>query len=702
MKVSYPNDLDRRMAARDARTSLGGDITSIKALRRGVVRNDVIVVDSRTMRLMPTVRPGVRAARPYVLLFLAALGVKGAVLYALGDHPLLQPTGVMDSAVYLSYARSGPPAVAYFISPLYLYFLRLTGASIFVALVLQIVLGSLGVVLAYDTARRWFGSRGAFVTAVLVVLTGVISFNEVTILQSALDPFLVALTLWLLTIALQGSDHEVRGFGLAGAGAALFVLNRPNVLIWIAGLGVLFLLQRRFRAVAAFVVGCAVVLSPVLVRNYVVAHELVLVSSHGGLNFYIGNNETADGTYHAVRGIRPTIDGQSEDSRSVAERAVGLPLTAPQVSRWFYGQAFDWIRANPVAALRLFLRKLALTIHQTDLALNFSYDYFSHDVSSLLRFLVVGPWALVPLGFAGAVTRWRDRKFLTWFAFVPLYALSVAVFFVASRYRLPLLIVLAISAAGVVHLRRASQVVVGLLLGAVALWPFGLDSGRSNEQTNMVVRLIEQGRYAEAQQRIAQWEPLHNEPARLDHRAALQFAAAGEQGRATALYEQVLRDPAAQPVLRSNAMDELARIYVRTSRADDARRIFAIEDRGAMSAERAMTLGRLALDIQDGRDAVNFFSVAARRDQSNGQAWHYLGIAHLALQESAPALAALTRAQSLIPNDAANYFFLALAHAQSGNLAEARRNAEEALRLRPGFAPAKELLDQLERPMASH
>ena len=124
-----------------------------------------------------------------------------------------------------------------------------------------------------------------------------------------------------------------------------------------------------------------------------------------------------------------------------------------------------------------------------------------------------------------------------------------------------------------------------------------------------------------------------------------------------------------------------------------------------MNVERAMTLGRLALDLQDGRDAVDFFSVAVRQDPSNGQAWHYLGIAHLALQENALALAALTRAQSLIPSDAPNCFFLALAHAQSGNLVEARRNAEAALRLRPGFAPAKQLLQQLESdrsPIARH
>lgn len=638
-----------------------------------------------------------RTWRSWLFVFFAALAVKAAVFFALHDHPLLQPIGEMDGAVYLAYARSGPPPVAYFISPLYLYFLRWTGASVSIALTLQLILGSAGVVLLYDTARRWFGARGAVLSAALVILTGVVTFNEVTILQSALDPLLTALTLWLLTIALQSEDHAARAFGLAGAGAALFALNRPNALLWIAALCLLLVLQRRLRVVAAFVAGCAVILSPVVVRNYLVGHELVLVSSHGGLNFYIGNNETADGTYHAVRDIRPTIDGQSVDSKRVAERAVGHALSAREVSRWFYGRAFAWMRAHPGGAFRLFLRKLAFTIHQTDLALNNSYDYFSHDVASPLKILIVGPWLLVPLGIAGAATRWRDRAFLTWFAFVPLYAFSVALFFVASRYRLPLLLVLAVSAAGILQIRRAGPIVIGLLLGCIALWPFGLDSGRSDEQTNMVVRLIDERRYDEAEQLIAQLEPHHREPARLHHRAALEFVAAAEETRAIALYEQVLRDVNAQPVLRSNALDELARIYVRKGRGDDARRIFAMEDRGSMSAERALTLGRLALEMEDGADAAGFLEVAVARDPANGPAWHHRGVARLALRQTAAALAALRHAQSLMPNDAPTWFFLAVAQAESGNLSEARNGAARALQLQPDFAPAKQLLEKITR-----
>jgi len=49
---------------------------------------------------------------------------------------------------------------------------------------------------------------------------------------------------------------------------------------------------------AMLVAGLLVALGPVAVRNRVVSGEWILVSSHGGLNFYIGNNADADGTYH--------------------------------------------------------------------------------------------------------------------------------------------------------------------------------------------------------------------------------------------------------------------------------------------------------------------------------------------------------------------------------------------------------------------
>ncbi len=638
---------------------------------------------------------------PHIAVFLVALSIKAAVLASLHAHPLLQPSGDMDGAVYLALARNGPPAVAYFVSPLYLYFLKLTGASVALASVAQIILGSLGVVLLFDTARRWFGLRGAFLPATLVTFTGVVTFDEVTILQSALDPFLVALMLWTLTVALKSDDQDknlaVPRFAAAGAAAALFALNRPNALIWLAASALLLLVQRRLRQAAAFAAGCALLLAPVVLRNYAVAHELVLVSSHGGLNFYIGNNAEADGTYHAVPGIRPTIAGQSVDAVRVATAAASRPLRAGEVSRWFYGQAFRWIGAHPADALRLFARKLAYTIHETDLALNTSYDFFRRDVDSPLRLLVVGPWLLVPLGVAGAMSRIRDRRFRLWAAFIPVYAVSVALFFVASRYRLPLLLAFAVCAAGIFEIRRVWPVALAAAVACVTLWPFGLDSGRSYEETNMAVNLISHHRVEEASQFIAAVAPHHADPARLYLRAGLAYAQAGEDARAIDAFEHVLRAPVAQPVLRATAADELAEEYLHADRIEDDRRLLSSIDAAPLPALRASRLGRIAMELRDGEDAARFFTIAVARAPSDTSVWRDLGMADLATGDAVHAVAALTQASRLGPNDSSVRFALALADAQAGQIEEARQNNEEALRLRPDFPEAQALRPRLRR-----
>ena len=108
------------------------------------------------------------------------------------------------------------------------------------------------------------------------------------------------------------------------------------------GLVVILLAQRRWRPPIAVAAGIAIALVPVTVRNYVVSGDLSPVSSHGGLNFYIGNNAEADGTYHMVSGITPSIAGQQNDARRVAEEAVGRTLEDAEVSAYFYNLGWTW------------------------------------------------------------------------------------------------------------------------------------------------------------------------------------------------------------------------------------------------------------------------------------------------------------------------------------------------------------------------
>ncbi len=443
------------------------------------------------------------------MFFVAALAVKVAVLAAIGNHPLLQPRGDMDTSVYVDLALHGT-AQPYFVSPLYLYFLRACDVSLSTARVVQIILGALAVVLMFDTARLWFGDRAATIASILAIGTGIFSFYEVTILQAALDPFLVALTLSLLAHALKAQDTIL--FGATGLVLGLFVLNRPNAILWVPALGGAAAFRPpngALKRAATLLIAFFIPVALVTVRNYVVAHQPVFIASHGGLNFYIGNNPSADGTYHHVEGIRPTIAGQQEDAPRVEAREGS-----------FYGRAFAWIRENPGTAFALFLRKIAYTFNNTDLALNYSYSYFTHDVDSPLRFLIVGPWLLFPLGLAGAAASLRDRQFANWATFIPLYAISVALFFVSSRYRMPLLVPMCITAGAMFVRWRVWPWVAAAVVATGVLWNFGLDDGRSHERTNMAVYLIEQERFDEAAQLIHDTERMTRDPVTLHARSA--------------------------------------------------------------------------------------------------------------------------------------------------------------------------------------
>src|SRR5262249_20167823 len=148
---------------------------------------------------------------------------------------------------------------------------------------------------------------------------------------------------------------------LAGLTFGVQVCNRPNVALPAFVIGVLLTATRRRQAAAAFSIALAIALVPVTLRNIVVSgYWSPVTASHGGLNFYIGNNAEADGSFHAVEGVTPDIKGQLEDTRRVAERATGHALDDAGVSSYFYGLGWKWIREQPVAAAALFARKIAL------------------------------------------------------------------------------------------------------------------------------------------------------------------------------------------------------------------------------------------------------------------------------------------------------------------------------------------------------
>lgn len=506
----------------------------------------------------------------FALLALAFV-LKVIVLAQLSEHPLTHPDAGLDTTAYVELAKqvlagnTGLGPGVYYVSPLYIYFLA-AGLAIFDSFTavrfVQILLGTASVGFIYLAAREWFGVRAALLAGALAALTGLFTFYEVLILQASIDAFLTSAALFALTRGLRGwaAGEPSLHLSLAGFIFGIQTLNRPNILIAAGGIAVVLLVvggsrpavagARRLRPPALLLIGLLIGMAPAAIRNAVVARQWSFVSSHGGLNFYIGNSERATGFYTAVPGITPTIAGQEKDARRVAERGLGHPVTDAQTSSYFFGLAWTWIRDHPGDALGLFFRKFYYVFNAAHVPLPHSYPFFAYDTNTALRFYAIGPWLLLPLGLAGllfAAPVARRREYIVFASFVPLYAVSVALFFVAERYRLPLLVPLCIGAGaalaalgsgvqiadpgagsrrtarrstaadlapsatnrrpdpGARTIRRPDPgLAAAIIVFAVAAnWPLALNDGRWDEGLRLAQRLAITGRYDDADRWVA-------------------------------------------------------------------------------------------------------------------------------------------------------------------------------------------------------
>jgi len=619
--------------------------------------------------------------------------LKAVVALQLDKHPLLQPDTGLDTTAYVELAKrvlAGDVALGpglYYVSPLYIYFLAASyGAtkSFLAVRLLQALLGTAAVALIFLTAREWFGRRAAWIAGALAALTGIFTWYEALILQSSLDVFLTALALWLLAR---------RSMFLAGLAFGLAALNRPNVLAAAVAVALVLLAVRRFRAGALVLAGVVAGVAPVAIRNVAVAHQWSLVSSHGGINFYIGNGEGATGYFHAVPGMRSTVEGLALDARRVAESALRRTLTDAEVSSYYSGLAWSWIHEHPAWWLGLLLRKTYGVINAAHASTPFSYTFYAYDAGTLLRVCVVGPWLLVPLGLFGlAQPRWWNRESLAWLAFVPAYAASVVLFFVTERYKLPLYVPLAIGAgAGADLLLReftARRAAVLALLFAAVNWPLHLDDGRGEERIRMAEWAAVHGD-AERWTRLALASAPGNP--RMEYLLGRALAAGGRPAEAV---PHLQRGVNAAPLA---GYDLAVALQQSGDPAGAARALRAVTPPPDAGVDVWLQLGKRAGELNAPDVAEPFFRRAVSMAPNLARAHYLLALDLLVLKRYAEAADEFAITARLDPRNADALATLAWCEQRLGRVREAREHVAEALRLDPQHTVARQVEAALAR-----
>jgi Flp pilus assembly protein TadD len=333
----------------------------------------------------------------------------------------------------------------FFIGPLYAYFLgiiyRLIGPQLTVVRFVHIALEAGSALALYGFARRALSERAARVAGVIWALYLPAIFFSSFVLPVSLDIFLILTSFYLLA---RGAEGKWWNFAGAGALLGLAVLDRTNLLLFVAAAVPLFLIYLKrlgWRRILAYFAPVAAVVLLVTLRNGLVGGDFVLVSSQGGLNFYLGNSAGANGVYWNLGEVyqgRPA-ELNKDLATLLAQEEAGREMKPSEVSRWWFVSGLKWLRDNPGAAAKLYWRKLRFLCSDYEVSLNVDF-YFMKFISPFHR--VQFPWFgfVFPFGAIGLAIGWRKSPFARVAAaiFVVAYALSVLLFFISARYRLPM------------------------------------------------------------------------------------------------------------------------------------------------------------------------------------------------------------------------------------------------------------------------
>ncbi|MEO8505415.1 MAG: glycosyltransferase family 39 protein [Acidobacteriota bacterium] len=381
---------------------------------------------------------------------------------AVRDQPFVaQP--IEDSQEYDRWARAilagHAPADAFFQAPLYPYLLAaiytLAGARPNAVYLFQIALSIAGCWAIYRAGRLLLDRTLGLSAAALFASYPLFVLHDVQLLKESLAVTLTAFLLWTL-IAAEASGR-LRHWAAAGAVAGLLSLLRENTLLLLPPLALLAWRPDaawtiRLRRAGVFFVAAALPLIPVAWRNARAAGGGFMPTTfNAGVSFYIGNHEGADGTYQPLVPGKQIPGYERSESVRLAEEASGRSLRPPEVSRYWLNRSFTWVKAHPGDFVRLQLLKLRLfwSWYEWPDAID---PYYLISLSPVLRL----PWldfgGVCILALAGL---WMLRRGIGNYAPVLIWVVgstfATTIFFVFSRYRLPIVPALILLAALPLH-----------------------------------------------------------------------------------------------------------------------------------------------------------------------------------------------------------------------------------------------------------
>lgn len=539
-------------------------------------------------------------------IFAIALAIRLTHNVSTANTPTVrQPIG--DAAGYLAWAERIAAgdwlgSKSFYQAPLYPYLLGVWRSlgfdSVAAVRALQSFFGALAAAILAIAARKMFSPHVGLIAGLMLALYAPAIYFDGIIQKASLDGLLACAVVACIALATERFNAG-RTFAL-GALVSLLCLTRENAMAWhlvlLAWVGWRYIGMHRSltwtartanepqtsacatpssdakfanRALGepsmrqppasttfawlAYLLGAAVVLLPVGLRNAYVQGEFLLTTSQAGPNFYIGNNANADGRYQPlVRGHETPVFEQA-DAMRLAERAEGRSLTPREVSRHWMRRTWSDIAADPIRWLKLCGYKLLLVWNRYEIA--DAESIVIHRRSSPVLDALARVWhfgVLAPLAMLGIWLTWNDRrKLAVFYALILVMTFAVAAFFVLSRYRYPLVpLLIPFAAAGLVELWKhrkkpreaASAVLLAIVVAIVVNWTIQ-DEARLDAlaEMNAGVALAQEGEIEAAGEFFTRAVQGHPSSAEANYNLALALAIQGRFAEAIPYYDRAIQ-----------------------------------------------------------------------------------------------------------------------------------------------------------------
>ena len=349
--------------------------------------------------------------------------------------------------------------------------LRLFGANLYPICLAQAMAGCL---LALVLHRFTLAAAGpgisrettekiALIAATICLFYGPFAFLESDLLMIS---WTLLLTMTAALLLLRARSVHTGGPGAVARAAAsglclgLAASERPNLIALVPAL-VLWVVwfwpgRNRLRAAAALTLGACLVVFSVAALNHAASGRWVMLTTSSGINFYIGNHPGARGTFDEPWSeTDPDFTARHPDleeaSVTMASRLARRELDPVQASDFWFARGFDYVSTHSGETAALLLRKMLLFWNAAELPnhLNFSFMRASTRFLWLmpLSFGLVAPLALYGAVYPGA-RKLIDPSACALLAILVLVPMvTVLPFFVADRYRAPVVPPLIVAAA---------------------------------------------------------------------------------------------------------------------------------------------------------------------------------------------------------------------------------------------------------------